>query len=230
MLYNYRQAHLACAETEESSMHFKRSKEVRQAFGKLGFGLHPEGANETPLSFELGRRYKIVPLLSTKSPGLFAHKTPGIVDAHLILHSVEFTEEGVVLYGGGSAQSDHRVIVAPFAKNLAAVLRPIVPNRMRSSGPMLGAQVTLRHRPETTREQKDDLMLIRGVSLLIAKKLHTLGIMRFSQIARWSESDVARVSQKFKFKGRIERERWIEQAMTLADGGETEFSRRVRNT
>ena len=40
-------------------------------------------------------------------------------------------------------------------------------------------------------------------------------------------ADIARVSQSLDFKGRIERENWVEQARILASGGATEFSRRV---
>jgi len=34
------------------------------------------------------------------------------------------------------------------------------------------------------------------------------------------------VSEKLNFKGRIERENWIEQARILSSGGQTEFSQR----
>jgi len=38
---------------------------------------------------------------------------------------------------------------------------------------------------------------------------------------------IERVSRTLDFKGRIERENWVEQARILASGGATEFSRRV---
>ena len=37
---------------------------------------------------------------------------------------------------------------------------------------------------------------------------------------------LAWVDRHLRFKGRIDREKWIEQAKVLAAGGETEFSRR----
>ena len=39
-------------------------------------------------------------------------------------------------------------------------------------------------------------------------------------------ADIERISRILDFKGRIEREHWIEQARILATGGQTEFSRR----
>jgi predicted flap endonuclease-1-like 5' DNA nuclease len=51
--------------------------------------------------------------------------------------------------------------------------------------------------------------------------------LNYEQIANWTAADIARVSQSLDFKGRIERENWVEQARILASGGATEFSRRV---
>lgn len=73
----------------------------------------------------------------------------------------------------------------------------------------------------------DDLKRIRGIGVLIEKKLNSLGISRYEQIANWAGADVDRISQLLDFRGRIERENWVEQARILASGGQTEFSRRV---
>ncbi len=77
----------------------------------------------------------------------------------------------------------------------------------------------------STVTRSDDLKGIRGIGVLIEKKLQSLGITRWAQIARWSKADIDRVSDVLDFKGRIERENWIEQAQVLAAGGLTEFSR-----
>jgi predicted flap endonuclease-1-like 5' DNA nuclease len=73
----------------------------------------------------------------------------------------------------------------------------------------------------------DDLKRIRGVGVLIEKRLNAMGISRYEQIANWTSGDIDRVSQMLEFKGRIEREGWVEQARILLSGGYTEFSRRV---
>ncbi len=72
----------------------------------------------------------------------------------------------------------------------------------------------------------DDLKKISGVGPQLEKKLHSLGIYTFKQISQWSEENVAWVDEYLSFKGRITREDWISQAKILADGGETEFSKK----
>jgi len=75
--------------------------------------------------------------------------------------------------------------------------------------------------------QLEDLKRIRGIGVLIEKKLNQMGVVGYEQIANWTAEDIDRVSQSLDFKGRIERENWVEQARILASGGATEFSRRV---
>jgi predicted flap endonuclease-1-like 5' DNA nuclease len=72
----------------------------------------------------------------------------------------------------------------------------------------------------------DDLKRIRGIGVLIEKKLNSLGVTHYEQVANWTGADIERISGILDFKGRIERENWIEQARILATGGQTEFSRR----
>ena len=73
----------------------------------------------------------------------------------------------------------------------------------------------------------DDLKRIRGVGVLIEKKLNSLGVNTYEQVANWTNADIDRVSQILDFKGRIERESWVEQARILASGGQTDFSKKV---
>lgn len=75
--------------------------------------------------------------------------------------------------------------------------------------------------------EADDLKRIKGVGKVIEEQLHGLGVFHFDQIADWTADNVAWVNGHLKFSGRIEREQWVEQARTLAAGGETEFSQRV---
>ena len=62
---------------------------------------------------------------------------------------------------------------------------------------------------------------------MIEKKLNTMGYSSYGQIAAWTNDDISKVSTALDFKGRIERENWVEQARILSSGGQTEFSRRV---
>ncbi len=61
----------------------------------------------------------------------------------------------------------------------------------------------------------DDLRQIKGIGPKIAGILDELGIRRFDQIAAWTPENVDWVNERLKFKGRVEREQWIEQAQAL---------------
>lgn len=74
--------------------------------------------------------------------------------------------------------------------------------------------------------QPDELRKISGVGPKLERTLHELGVFHFDQIAAWTDDNIAWVDGYLKFRGRINRENWIEQAKVLASGGETEFSRR----
>ncbi|RTZ58465.1 MAG: 30S ribosomal protein S2 [Gammaproteobacteria bacterium] len=62
----------------------------------------------------------------------------------------------------------------------------------------------------------DDLTAINGIGPVIKGKLEDMGISTFRQIAELSADDMARIDTELNFKGRIERENWVEQARKLA--------------
>ena len=62
----------------------------------------------------------------------------------------------------------------------------------------------------------DDLKKLSGVGPALEKKLHAAGVTSFAQIAGWTEADIAEFDEKLSFKGRIEREGWVDQAKELA--------------
>ena len=61
----------------------------------------------------------------------------------------------------------------------------------------------------------DDLKKLSGVGPALEKKLLAAGVTSFAQIAGWNEEDIAAFNEKLSFKGRIEREGWVEQAKAL---------------
>jgi predicted flap endonuclease-1-like 5' DNA nuclease len=70
----------------------------------------------------------------------------------------------------------------------------------------------------------DDLLQLKGVGPKLNTLLTGLGITRFDQIGAWTADDVAKVDAELgSFKGRIERESWIEQAGLLATGSIATF-------
>jgi NADH-quinone oxidoreductase subunit E len=88
-------------------------------------------------------------------------------------------------------------------------------------------------KPEMLTEARDgradDLKQIKGVGPKLEALCNTLGFYHFDQIAGWTADEVAWVDANLEgFKGRVSRDNWVEQAKTLASGGETEFSSRVK--
>ncbi|MEM6481837.1 MAG: 50S ribosomal protein L21 [Pseudomonadota bacterium] len=64
----------------------------------------------------------------------------------------------------------------------------------------------------------DDLKQLSGVGPALEKKLLAGGVTSLAQIAAWTEADIAEFDEKLSFKGRIEREGWVEQAKELSKG------------
>ena len=65
----------------------------------------------------------------------------------------------------------------------------------------------------------DPLTRLKGLGPKAEAALNTLGVTRYEQIAAWSDGDIARVdAQMGNFKGRIVRDRWVEQARLLVAG------------
>ncbi|GAB3936363.1 hypothetical protein [Larkinella terrae] len=68
----------------------------------------------------------------------------------------------------------------------------------------------------STLNEADDLKEIVGVGPFFERKLHTLGIFSFRQLANFTTEDVEKVSDIIEFfPDRIEREDWVGQAKQL---------------
>lgn len=76
----------------------------------------------------------------------------------------------------------------------------------------------------------DPLTQLKGLGPKAASRLAEIGVTRFEQIASWDDADIAAIdAQMGAFKGRIRRDRWVDQAKLLAAGDtaafETEFGK-----
>ena len=93
---------------------------------------------------------------------------------------------------------------------------------------------TVQSQPETLTQARaggaDDLKRISGVGPKLEQTLNELGFYHYDQIAKWGAQEIAWVDARVRFKGRIARDNWMEQAKILAAGGETEFSARKKKT
>lgn len=75
--------------------------------------------------------------------------------------------------------------------------------------------------------KKDNITRIKGIGLKIEENLNDIGVYHFDQIAAWTEQNTAWADSQLSFPGRAKREDWTGQAKLLAEGKETEFSKRV---
>ena len=65
----------------------------------------------------------------------------------------------------------------------------------------------------------DDLTVIKGLGKVKAAKLVAAGVTSYSQIAAWTDDDIARFGLEVNTSpGQIKREDWVGQAQTLAEG------------
>jgi predicted flap endonuclease-1-like 5' DNA nuclease len=93
------------------------------------------------------------------------------------------------------------------------------------TGELLNAQV---HRKLSGgKDPADDLCLLKGVGPKFADVLRSLGFFRFEQLARLTPTEIDRLdSQLAAFRGRIARDRIVEQADYLARGDIDGFEQR----
>lgn len=68
--------------------------------------------------------------------------------------------------------------------------------------------------------EPDDLKKILGIGPVLEEKLNDMGIYHYSQIAEFTDNDIANINTHLNFPGRIERDEWIPQAKDLMQGGE----------
>jgi NADH-quinone oxidoreductase subunit E len=75
----------------------------------------------------------------------------------------------------------------------------------------------------------DDLKMIKGVGPKLEKLLNSMGFFHYDQVAKWRADEIAWVDENLEgFKGRVSRDGWVAQAIKLAAGEATEFSKRAK--
>jgi len=80
------------------------------------------------------------------------------------------------------------------------------------------------------KEPHDDLCQLKGVGPKFAEALHAIGFYRYEQIASLTPTEIERIDEQLgAFKGRLTRDRIVEQAAYLArrdlDGFEQRFGK-----
>ena len=96
------------------------------------------------------------------------------------------------------------------------------------TGELIGAPV--RHKLDGVGGPADDFALIKGIGPKLADALHGLGFHRFEQLAALTPTEIDRLDEQLgAFRGRLTRDRVVEQADYLArndiDGFEQRFGK-----
>lgn len=116
----------------------------------------------------------------------------------------------------------------PVAEN-PSVVPPIVPIAPASAGMPDNSEMAVLDRiaaragevnferiGRAVASEADDLKDIVGIGPFLERKLHSLGIYTFRQIANFTREDVNKVNELIEFfPGRIERDNWVDQASKL---------------
>jgi large subunit ribosomal protein L19 len=63
--------------------------------------------------------------------------------------------------------------------------------------------------------EADDLTKIKGVTPDLAGQLNGLGVIKYDQVANFSDDDIANVDETLSLAGRIEKDDWVRQAQAL---------------
>ncbi len=86
------------------------------------------------------------------------------------------------------------------------------------AAPAKAAKAEAKAAPKKAAVKADDLKLLSGIGPVLEQKLIDAGVTSFAQIAKWKAKDIEEFDEKLSFKGRIEREGWVDQAKELAKG------------
>lgn len=87
-----------------------------------------------------------------------------------------------------------------------------------------GARVAAGPKDATHPGEPDDLLLLKGVGPKLVDALHSLGLTRFDQIASLSAAQIEQIDAGLgAFRGRLRRDRIVEQADYLARGDRDGF-------
>lgn len=198
---------------------------------KLRALLDGMAAGNVPVPGPQNGRYAAEPAsglttLKDHEAGRAAHNASAqlAVDIGDTIKRIDGTE--VPLIAPWSGAPDARKPVPVAAKSKAAPKSP-------KAKPTEAGDALVAEKPEFLGKARDngpdDLKMIKGVGPKLESLLHSMGVFHFDQIAGWTAAEVAWVDENLQgFRGRVSRDGWIDQAKTLADGGQTEFSSRVK--
>ena len=116
-----------------------------------------------------------------------------------------------ILASGADASGVKAAIGTGSVKDWAADA-PVTAPKADTAIPEVAASKPANLLTEARDGQPDDLKRISGVGPKLEGLLHKNGVFHFDQIAAWSTEEIAYMDDQLSFKGRIERDGWIDQA------------------
>jgi large subunit ribosomal protein L21 len=117
----------------------------------------------------------------------------------------------------GADKSGVKAAVGAGSVSVAAVeaAKPAKKAEAKKAEPKKAAPKKEAPKATAAADAADDLKKLSGVGPALEKKLLEAGVTTFGQIASWGEAEIAEFDEKLSFKGRIEREGWVEQAKVI---------------
>jgi predicted flap endonuclease-1-like 5' DNA nuclease len=170
------------------------------------------------------------PLQSAPEPALITEvkkpKTIKVVSKPKIASKTQTDKNDASTASSNNAPSPQKIKAAPKAKKETPIVQavetvalspqPILPPLMPA---VEGEEQHSGKRPvgyiSPIEGKGDDLKIIKGIAKLNEGRLHSLGIWHFHQIAVWTDDEITWVGSYLAFPGRIQREKWVEQAKAL---------------
>ncbi len=135
---------------------------------------------------------------------------PRIADFIATHDGKRMAEKGTAKASSAPGEASKSASSKPAAAKPAAT-KPRA-SKPATSKPAAGAKTT----PAASIPIADDLTRISGIGPKIAALLNDAGIVSFTQLAELSDDEIGSLEDRLKFKGRVTRENWVEQARSLA--------------
>jgi predicted flap endonuclease-1-like 5' DNA nuclease len=79
------------------------------------------------------------------------------------------------------------------------------------------ARVNPQSKPIEPKSEPDDLTMIDGIGPRTAEKLLGMGVTTYAQIAGWTDAEAKEFDQKLVLRGRVLREKWVDQAKQFVE-------------
>ncbi|HLQ20382.1 MAG TPA: hypothetical protein VK146_15515 [Tabrizicola sp.] len=233
LLYRVAQAVNRYEDAEEA----KRVRKVVPASADVGVRIGEASAGPGAMAVPMRAEAAVVPQRpsSVVTPLASVEPPPVIVPPTVAAPAV--AEEPVVAKPAASAKSNVKQKAAPKAKAEAkpkaakakAEPKPKSEKATRSKAAKAAAPVGLVRLDGPRGGTADELQEIEGIGPALEKLVNSLGFYHFDQIAAWTEADVALIDAEMKnFKGRITRDKWVEQARIIVSDGLEAFRERAR--